>query len=164
MQGDKAIIDILKQFGAEIKISENGIFVKNAPLTAITVDGSGIPDLIPVISIVAAAAKGTTRIINAGRLRLKESDRLRTTAELLTNLGVKVTEGDDFLVIEGCGFPEGLLQGGKVNTFDDHRIAMSAAVASAICQNPVDLDNSECVKKSFANFWGIFDSLEIVSG
>ena len=160
LQGDKAIIDILKQFGADIRSDEEGIFVKNAPLTAITVDASGIPDLVPVISIVAAAARGTTRIINAGRLRLKESDRLQTTAKLLSDLGAKVAEGSDNLIVEGCNFPEGLLTGGPVSSFDDHRIAMSAAVAAAICRNPVSIDNPECVKKSFANFWEIFDTLE----
>lgn len=184
LQGDKAIIDILRQFGADIDFpvrntdsknpndagncsvhgstdnpANNIIHVKYAPLSAITVDGSEIPDLIPVISVVAAAAKGTTHIINAGRLRLKESDRLQTTAELLKNLGVNVIEGSDDLVIEGCDFPNGLLTGGNVNSFGDHRIAMSAAVASAISREPIIVSDPECVKKSFANFWEVFDSV-----
>ena len=159
LQGDKAIIDVLKSFGAEVFFREQGISVKNAPLRGITVDAAGIPDLIPVISVVAAAAGGTTRIINAGRLRLKESDRLKTTAQLLTDLGVKVTEGTDSLTIEGCGAINGVLTGGAVNSFDDHRIAMSAAVAAAICREPVIIGNPECVKKSFADFWEVYDSL-----
>ncbi len=159
LQGDKAIIEILKQFGADIHDNGHGILVKHAPLKAITVDAAGIPDLVPVISVVAAAAKGTTRIINAGRLRLKESDRLQTTAKMLADLGARITEGSDSLVIEGCDFPAGCLKGGKTDSFNDHRIAMSAAVASAICRDPVIIENPDCVKKSFANFWEIFEAL-----
>ena len=159
LQGDKAIIEILDQFGADIHDTGHGIVVKHSPLKAITVDAAGIPDLVPVISVVAAAAKGTTRIINAGRLRLKESDRLQTTAKMLTDLGARITEGSDSLVIEGCDFPTGCLKGGRTDSFNDHRIAMSAAVASAICRDPVIIENPDCVKKSFANFWEIFETL-----
>ncbi|MCR5331525.1 MAG: 3-phosphoshikimate 1-carboxyvinyltransferase [Lachnospiraceae bacterium] len=159
LQGDKAVTDILKQFGADIRYTQEGIFVKYAPLHGITVDASGIPDLVPVISVVAAAAKGTTHITGAGRLRLKESDRLKTTSELLASLGAVVTEGREDLVIEGCDFPANRLRGGSTDPFNDHRIAMSAAVAAAVCENPVTVSSPECVRKSFAGFWEIFDAL-----
>ena len=155
-QGDKAILDVLKLFGANIDISAEGIFVKKGPLHGITLDASGIPDLVPVISVIAAAAVGTTHIVNAGRLRLKESDRLKSTAALISGLGGMIVEEEDSLTIKGTG----RLHGGRADSFSDHRIAMSAAVASAICSNPVIISDPDCVRKSFSDFWQVFDNLD----
>ncbi|MBR4725137.1 MAG: 3-phosphoshikimate 1-carboxyvinyltransferase [Lachnospiraceae bacterium] len=158
-QGDKAILDILKRFGADISIENDpaDITVRHSALKGCEIDAAGYPDLVPIIGVIAAAASGTTRIINAGRLRLKESDRLKTTAEMLTVLGATVTEGEDSLTIEG----RGSLKGGTIDSHDDHRIAMSAAVAASICDAPVIVTAPECVKKSFADFWEVFEELGI---
>ena len=157
IQGDKAILDILKDFGAEVNIDDEYIKVKKKALKAITVDASDIPDLVPVISAVAAGADGETKIINASRLRLKESDRLKTTAAVLTGLGADVKETNDGLIIKG----KTRLQGGKAQSFGDHRIAMTAAVASLICEKSVTVIDAECTDKSFPGFWEEFGALEV---
>lgn len=178
-QGDRAVIEILSRFGAEItesrksgadsgtgsETSKHGkathiITVKKGKngLHGITIDAGPIPDLIPVLSAVAAAAEGETRIINAGRLRIKESDRLRTTTEMLTNIGADITELDDGLIIKG----KERLGGGIVDSANDHRIAMAAAVASCISSNPVTVKGSECIAKSYPYFWEDFEALERV--
>ncbi|MDO4815643.1 MAG: 3-phosphoshikimate 1-carboxyvinyltransferase [Bacillota bacterium] len=156
LQGDKAVIDILRRFGAELNICGSEITVKKGELRGCEIDASGIPDLIPVLSVIAAAAKGETRIINAARLRLKESDRLAATAALLKNLGGCVTELSDGLIINGGGN----LKGGTADSCNDHRIAMSAAVAACICTEPVTVLNPECTSKSFPRFWENFEQLE----
>ena len=148
-QGDRAVLDILRRFGA--CVSENGgaVKVKRAPMRGIEIDAAPIPDLIPVLSVVAAAAGGETHIINAGRLRLKESDRLKSTARLLRDLGGSVEELESGLIINGGR----TLAGGKAETFRDHRIAMSAAVAACICAGSVTVTDSGCVAKSYPRFW-----------
>lgn len=155
-QGDRKIIDILRRFGANVEINGSSVTIKKEKLTACTVDAAEIPDLVPVVSVVAAAAEGDTHIINAARVRLKESDRLMTTATLLTTLGASVEEKPDGLIIHG-GRP---LHGGTVDSFNDHRIAMSAAVAACICTEPVTVTGCECVNKSFPRFWEKFNGLE----
>lgn len=156
LQGDRAVIDILRRFGADVNICGSEITVKKGNLTGCEIDASGIPDLVPVLSVVAAAAKGETRIINAARLRYKESDRLATTSELLKCLGGAITELSDGLVINGSGH----LMGGTVNSHNDHRIAMSAAVAACISAGAVTVLEPECTGKSFPRFWENFEQLE----
>ena len=155
-QGDRAVLELLSRFGAQLQIGESGIFAKKGSLRGIEIDAAPIPDLIPVLSVLAAGAQGDTRIKNAGRLRLKESDRLKTTASLLRNLGGSVEELPDGLVIHGSGS----LLGGEAESFGDHRIAMSAAVAACLCREPVELSGAECVAKSYPRFWEDWDRLE----
>ena len=113
------------------------------------VDCRDIPDLVPALAVLAAVSPGQTRFINAGRLRIKESDRLKTTAALLTALGGKADELPDGLVVTGV--PS--LAGGEVDSANDHRIAMSAAVAASACRGPVILHGAEAVNKSYPAFW-----------
>ncbi len=110
-----------------------------------------------MLSVVAACAEGETHIRNAGRLRLKESDRLQSTAALLGSLGGDVSEGQDFLTIRGCKS----LKGGAVDSFGDHRIAMAAAVASCLCEREVTVLGSECVRKSYPRFWDDWEGLTV---
>ena len=155
-QGDRAVLELLSRFGAELQIGEDGISVRKGSLRGIEIDAAPIPDLIPVLSVLASGAQGDTVIRNAGRLRLKESDRLKTTAELLQSLGGSVEELADGLVIHGSGS----LTGGAAESFGDHRIAMSAAVAVCLCREPVALSGAECVAKSYPRFWEDWDRLE----
>ena len=155
-QGDRAVLEILRGFGAEIEENGGEIRIRRGGLRAQTIDAAPIPDLIPVLSVVAALAEGETRVVNAARLRLKESDRLATTAALLTGLGAEVTELPDGLVIRGK--PQ--LEGGEACAAGDHRIAMSAAVAASGCRRIVCLDGAESVAKSYPAFWDDFDSLK----
>ena len=152
-QGDRAIVDILRAFGAKVRQTEHAVTVCAAPLHGITVDAAAIPDLIPVVSVVAACAAGETRITGAARLRLKESDRIATTAGLLRALGGDVTELPDGLIIRGSA-----LTGGTVDPANDHRIAMSAAVAASVC--PVTVPDSDCVAKSYPRFWEDYASVK----
>lgn len=154
-QGDKAVVDILRAFGAEIRETENGYFVRRSRLQGLTIDAKPIPDLIPVLSVVAALSEGETRIINAGRLRLKESDRLSSTASLIRSLGGEVEELEDGLVILG----KAQLTGGSVDSWGDHRIAMAAATAACGCTGPVELSGAQAVNKSYPRFWEDFNAL-----
>ena len=101
-----------------------------------------------------AVRQGDCRLVNAARLRMKESDRLSTTAALLTALGGRAEEGPDFLTVHG-----GTLTGGMVDCANDHRIAMMAAVAATRCAAPVTITGAECVVKSYPAFWEDYEKL-----
>lgn len=156
-QGDKRILDILTAFGAEVTVSDSEIMVKRASLKGQTINARMIPDLVPVISAVASVAEGDTRITNAERLRIKESDRLATTAAMLNALGASVTETEDGLLIHG----KPSLTGGTIDSANDHRIAMSAAVAATVCNGPVTVMDAKCVEKSYPGFWDDLSTLEV---
>ena len=155
-QGDRAVIDILRQFGAEVQTGADFAAVNRGHLRAITIDAAPIPDLIPVLSVVAALCEGKTKIVNAARLRLKESDRLTTTAAMLASLGADVQELPDGLIIHGK--PQ--LSGGTVDACNDHRIAMAAATAACACERPVTVLQAQCVEKSYPRFWEDFEALK----
>lgn len=156
-QGDRRIIDILKSFGADIRTGGDSAIVRKGRLSGITVDASDIPDLMPAVCAVASLAEGQTRIINAERLRMKETDRIKSITGMLSKLGADIQEGQDSIIINGSEF----LKGGETDSFGDHRIAMAAAVASCGCISDVTVKEAECVSKSFPGFWEVFASLEI---
>ena len=156
LQADRAITEILVRFGAELTVSEDAVTVRRGVLHGITLDAGPVPDLVPVVSCLAALCDGETRVENAARLRLKESDRLQTTAALLSALGGSVRELPDGLIISG----RGRLSGGTADACGDHRIAMSAAMAACGCEGPVTVSGSECVAKSYPAFWEDFASLK----
>ena len=118
------------------------------------IDVSGIPGLLPPLAVMAAVRSGTTRFVNAARLRVKESDRLETTAALLTTLGVSAQAGPDFLTVQG-----GAIIGGTVDGANDHRIVMAAAIAATASSSPVTIRGAEAVKKSYPDFWEVYQSL-----
>lgn len=138
-QGDRAVGELLE------KIRRGGAVI----------DARDVPDLIPALSVAASVSPGVTEFINAGRLRLKESDRLKTTAAMLASLGADVTERPDGLAVRGVE----RLAGGVVDSANDHRIAMSAAVASTVCRGSVTVLGARCVDKSYPGFWDDFESL-----
>ena len=128
---------------------QEAIYAGTGPEVA--VDVSQNPDLVPPLAAAAALAAGkTTRLVNAGRLRIKESDRLASTTAVLNALGADVTEGEDFLLIHGREMLHG---GATVDSWGDHRIAMMTAVAATRCENPVILTGAEAVNKSYPSFW-----------
>ncbi len=153
-QGDSSILELLGRFGAVAELSPHTgtVFVKRGTCNPLVIDASPIPDLIPVLSVLSCAAEGDTRVVNASRLRMKESDRLHTTALLISSLGGKVEELEDSLIIHGTG----RLRGGCADSCNDHRIAMSAAVAACICSEPVEVNGAESVEKSYPGFWDDF--------
>ncbi len=138
LQGDKKIIEIIKENPTEI-------------------DAKNIPDLVPIISVLSAAKTQTTRIYNAGRLRLKESDRIHSTVEMLKNLGVDAEEKQDEIIIRG----NGKIIGGTVDSFNDHRIVMSAAIAAQFCEKPVIIKDAQAVNKSYPAF---FEEYKMLGG
>lgn len=154
-QGDKKCAEILARFGAKVTQLDNEVTVEKGDLKAITIDASQIPDLVPVLSVCAAFAEGTTKIINAERLRIKECDRLKATAELLNNLGGKVKELSDGLEITGVSS----LKGGNVNGYNDHRIVMSAAVCAARSDEDITATFAMSINKSYPDFYIDYNSI-----
>ena len=154
-QGDKKCAEILARFGAKVTQLDNEGTVEKGKLKAITIDASQIPDLVPVLSVCAAFAEGTTKIINAERLRIKECDRLKATAELLNNLGGKVKELSDGLEITGVSS----LKGGNVNGYNDHRIVMSAAVCAARSDEDITATFAMSINKSYPDFYIDYNSI-----
>ena len=139
-QGDRAIAGLVKEFDRPERI----------------IDVSQIPDLAPPLAALAALRPGVTRLVNAARLRMKESDRLSAIADVLAALGASVEEGADFLTITGSD----VLPGGvAVSGHNDHRIAMMAAIAAARCAAPVTVTGAECVAKSYPDFWEEYERL-----
>lgn len=118
------------------------------------IDVSQIPDLVPTLAVAAARGGGVTRFVGAGRLRIKESDRIASVSAMLRALGGRTEEGPDSLTV----YPTGL-RGGTVSAENDHRIAMAAAVASTICREPTTILGAEAVEKSYPAFWQDFRSL-----
>lgn len=121
----------------------------------VIMDLSHCPDLLPPLAVMAAVRQGTTFFRGAARLRLKESDRLSTTAALLTALGGQVEELQSGLIIQG----QDELRGGTVDGANDHRIVMAAAVAATRCTRPVIIRGAEAVKKSYPGFWQDYENL-----
>lgn len=154
-QGDRAVVKLLEAFGAEVSMTEDAVTVRPGALRGMTVNAPQIPDLVPVLSVVAAFAEGETRFINAGRLRIKESDRLATTRQLLEDLGADVEEIPDGLVVRG----RTALRGGACDGTRDHRIVMSAAVAGARTCTPVVIRGAQAVRKSYPDFFDDFARL-----
>lgn len=154
-QGDKKCAEILARFGAKVTQFDNEVTVEKGELKAITIDASQIPDLVPVLSVCAAFAEGTTKIINAERLRIKECDRLKATAELLNNLGGKVKKLSDGLEITGVSS----LKGGNVNGYNDHRIVMSAAVCAARSDEDITATFAMSINKSYPDFYIDYNSI-----
>ncbi len=154
-QGDMAILDLLKKFGAEVLCdAANGLVtVSPAPLHGMTIDARQIPDLVPILAVIAATATGNTVISGAARLRLKESDRIATTVAMLRALGVCVEENDDGMTVEGAS-----LTGGTVDGANDHRIVMSAAIAALAAKGPVTVTDTEAVAKSYPRFFELIQS------
>ena len=128
----------------------------------VDIDVSGCPDLLPPLAVMAAVRNGTTHFINAARLRIKESDRLATTAALLNRLGSSAEDGPDSLTVRGI--PS--FSGGTVDGANDHRIVMAAAIAATRADAPLTILGAEAVNKSYPSFWddykrlgGVFDVL-----
>ncbi|MEE9543450.1 MAG: 3-phosphoshikimate 1-carboxyvinyltransferase [Thermodesulfobacteriota bacterium] len=161
------IINILKKMGADIEITNSNdaleptadLTVKSSALHGVEVSGSELLSAIdefPALCVAAASAKGKTIISGAKELRVKESDRIHSMATLLKALGVDAEERDDGIEIEGS--PEGL-KGGSIKSFNDHRIAMAAAVASLKSEGPVEIDDISSVDVSFPGFFDLLDGL-----
>lgn len=157
VQGDKEIARILKDSGADLKYSDDSsrtTIVSCGTLNEFDVSMEEIPDLLPILAVRAAVGNGVSHFTNAARLRLKESDRLTATAEMLRALGAKVDELPDGLTVYG-----GQLCGGTVDAKNDHRLVMSAAIAALRCSDPVTILGAEAVNKSYPSFFDDYQAL-----
>lgn len=158
-QGDKEIVEILKRFGADIEQNEMSVRCRSGELKGIAVDASQIPDLVPVLTVCAAFAKGITTVYNAGRVRLKESDRLAAISDCLNRCGANIEESDDGLTIYGVDS----LKGGFVEGYNDHRIVMSMAVAALCSNSGITVSDRESITKSYSEFFDDFKSIGGIS-
>ena len=139
--------------GCEVACGESFAEVRGRELQGMEMDMNTMPDLVPTLAITAIFARGKTVIRNIGHLRLKESDRIRSLASELAKMGVKVEEGEDWLVVEG-----GDARGAEIETHNDHRLAMSFAVAGLAVPG-IRIKGERCVEKSFPEFWETLEKL-----
>ncbi len=151
VQGDKAILTILKQMGVNGTVCPNSveITVNGAPLKPINVNVKNIPDLVPAIAALSCYARGTSRITGASRLRLKESDRLQSLYQELSKMGAHITVDADGLTIQG----DTVLHGAFIDPHNDHRIAMACAVAALGAEGKTTIADAECIRKSYPLFF-----------
>ncbi len=159
LQGDKKILDILTQIGAKLKMFSDGSVqaYPTANMHGVVIDAREIPDLVPILAVLCAFCKGESRIINAGRLRMKESDRLAAVSSELSRLGLTVEEGTDSLTI----FGQQTLYGETVSAWNDHRIAMALAIAACRCEGVVSITGAaEAVTKSYPDFFQVYQRLQ----
>ena len=152
-QGDLRFVDLLQQMGCRVARESNSIGVSGGPMRAIEADLADMPDQVPTLAVVAAFAEGTTVIKNVAHLKSKESDRLSATVAGLQKMGIDASSSTNALVIRG-GKPEGA----AIDTYNDHRIAMSFAIAGLKVPG-VCIQNEGCVEKSFPTFWQVFEKL-----
>lgn len=158
LQGDKAIIEVIKSMKGKVVITENGFVAECSLLKGTTIDLSNFPDLGPIIALLGCLSSGETIIINASRLRIKESDRIKSTVKTLKALGADINEVNDEIHIRG----KKTLKGGvTVNSYNDHRIAMMISIAASLSEEEVILTNANAVSKSYPNF---FDDYQAVGG
>ncbi|MGB9927826.1 MAG: 3-phosphoshikimate 1-carboxyvinyltransferase [Methanosarcina sp.] len=157
-QGDRVIIETLKEMGANIAWDKKAgiVTVKGGnPLKAITFDAGATPDLVPTIAVLAATAEGTSKIVNAEHVRYKETDRLSALATELPKMGVRLKEEKDSLTIIG-----GELKGAEVHGWDDHRIVMALSLAGMVAGNTI-IDTIESVSISYPDFFKDMNKLGV---
>lgn len=157
-QGDKQILDICKQFGADVQVTEHSVTVRPNRLQGCRVDMAQIPDMLPILCMVAAVAEGKTELYNAGRLRIKESDRLAAMTEVLQAFGVTVEEYPERICIYGNSHTNTETEI-SINGHNDHRIVMAAAIGATILQQKIVIEGAEAVSKSYPNFFAEFVKL-----
>jgi len=150
LQGDKAIIDVIKSMKGKVIFMENGFITDSSPTTGEVIDLTNFPDLGPIIALLGCLSNGKTRIVNAGRLRHKESDRINSTVKILKALGANISSTKDEIIIKGR---KSLKGGVTVDSYNDHRIAMMVSIAAALSEEKVTLTNANAVNKSYPNFF-----------
>jgi 3-phosphoshikimate 1-carboxyvinyltransferase len=164
IQGDKAILGILKQMGVAGKVCDRSVEIDGvgSPLEPMTIDAKNIPDLVPVCAALACFAKGTSKITAAQRLRLKESDRLQSLNSEFAKMGAQIEADSSSLTVKGAS----ALHGALIDSHNDHRIAMACAVVALRAEGQTIIQNAQCVRKSYPQFFLHLKQLgaEIVGG
>ena len=158
VQGDKKIVEILRSANANIKWVDDRLCVLGNKLKAFTFDAEDCPDIVPILAVVASFSLGTSVIKNIQRLKIKESDRIESTLSLLKSFGIKATcDGENLTVYGGELTKETPI----INSYNDHRIVMSASIMGVLSENGCIIENAEAVNKSYPNF---FDDLIKLGG
>lgn len=147
-QGDKAIAEILTKAGADVKVDGTEVTVSKGSLNGCDVDMGSVPDLFPIVAVLLSTAEGDSRLYGAPQLKYKESNRIETVVNMINAIGGSAEATDDGCIIHG----KPRLEGGRIVHKGDHRIMMSAAVASLVCDGSVDMDDAECCAVSFPGF------------
>ncbi len=153
-QGDKAVMDYLKQMGADIRVVEEGILVRGKTLLGQELDLNKTPDALPAISIVGCFAEGTTIIKNVAHARIKETDRINVMKEELSKMGADIQETEDGLVIK-----KSKLKGAKVNGHDDHRVVMALSLAGLIADGTTEIETAEAINVTFPDYVEIMKNI-----
>ena len=155
-QGDKAIIDVIKEMKGKVIHMENGFVTESSSTVGTSIDLSDFPDLGPIIALLGSLSEGKTRITNASRLRIKESDRIESTVKTLKALGANISSTKDEIIIRG----KTALKGGvTIDSYNDHRIAMMISIAASLSKEKVILTNANAVSKSYPNFFEDYASV-----
>ena len=147
-QGDRKIIDIIRRAGAKVTVKGDSITSERRALRGCDIDMGEIPDLFPVTAVLLSTAEGDSRLYGAPQLRFKESNRIETVVNMIPAIGGDAEATDDGCIIHG----KPTLRGGRIVHRGDHRIMMSAAVASLVCEGPVEMDDMECCAVSYPDF------------
>ena len=154
IQGDRKILDVIKLAGGTLVLGENSVTVKKSKLNSFSFDAENVPDLVPICAVLASYCNGVSEIKNVSRLKFKESDRIVSTSSMLSNCGIKCEYVDGTLKVYG-----GTVVGGKVDSFNDHRIVMSASVLSLGAKDKIIIDGAQAVEKSYPLFFNDFKSI-----
>ena len=156
LQGDRAIVEILMKMGADLKVRDECVEFESAEsLKGIRIDARDIPDLAPVCAVLGCYASGRTVIRNAKRLRIKESNRIESLVTELNRMSATVTVAADDILVEGpCK-----LRGSAIDSHNDHRIAMACSVAALGADGETEINNADCVSKSYPMFYEDLRSL-----
>lgn len=160
LQGDAKIIELIQSMGGVLKWEEDALTVWPSKTQGCTIDASQIPDIVPILGILAAKSSGVTKFVNAERLRIKESDRIKATMDILNKFGVKTSETEDGFMVYGS-WEQVLCANEVVDAWNDHRIAMAASIAAITSKSVVRLTGEESVTKSYPHF---FEALKQLGG
>ncbi len=153
-QGDKEIIRILRNMGANIEVNDDGVLVRGGQLKGMDIDMNSIPDAVPIMAVCACYAKGTTILHNVPQARIKETDRIAVMAAELTRLGADIHELPDGMIIKGSG-----LMGGRAHGYGDHRVVMALTVAGLASDIPITVDTAESADVTYPGF---FDAMALL--
>ena len=154
-QGDKKILNDIKDFGGELEFKDNKLVLVNKNLKPATIDFAQSPDLGPALTVLASLIPGESNFINAKRLRIKECDRITCMKEEIEKLGGNVKELPDGMIINGVN----RFHGGVCDSHNDHRVVMSLAMATLMMDGDLVIENYEAINKSFPHFFKLFESL-----
>jgi len=153
LQGDKIVLNLLRDMSASVKVNKNSVIVSKSRLNAIRADLSDCIDLLPTMAVLAAIANGVSEFVGIERARLKESNRVFALREGLERMGIKVGEERNRLTIAGTE-----PRGSVIDTKGDHRIAMAFSILGSAAGETI-IDDAECVSKTFPEFWDILRSI-----